>query len=169
MNAVIKEKIQTGPSLAEAAAAHRFTAEMKPEHLKRLTEAAIFKQFERDEVIFNEGEPANRFYLIGHGKVALESRGDGEAAPLVQFVGDGEVLGWSWLFPPYYWHFSARAVEPTEAIFFYGTRLRAQCEEDPAFGYELMKRVAAIVVKRLQIARVQFLQLQQESRPSSSR
>jgi len=131
-----------------------------------LTEAAMFKRFEQDEVVFNEGEPANRFYLICQGKIALESRGQGGLAPLVLFVGEDEVVGWSWLFPPYYWHFSARAVEPTNAIFFYGTRLREQCEEDPVFGYELMKRVAAIVIKRLQIARVQLLQLQQESPPS---
>ena len=70
------------------------------------------------------------------------------------------MLGWSWLFPPYYWHFDARAIEPTDAVFFYGTRLREQSEEDPAFGYELMKRVAAIVIKRLQTTRMQVLQLQ---------
>jgi CRP/FNR family transcriptional regulator, cyclic AMP receptor protein len=134
-----------------------------------LVDAAMFKQFERDEIVFSEGEPANRFYLICHGKIALESRGDGESALLVQFVGEGEVLGWSWLFPPYYWHFSARAVEPTRAIFFSGTRLRAQCEEDPVFGYELMKRIATIVIERLQITRVQLIQLQQEaSRRASS-
>lgn len=128
----------------------------------------MFKEFEPDEIIFREGEPANRFYLIRHGKIALESRGDGESAPLVQFVGEGEALGWSWLFAPYYWHFSARAVEPTGVIFFYGTRLRAQCDEDPAFGYELMKRMAAIVIKRLQIARVQLIQLQQDASARAS-
>jgi CRP-like cAMP-binding protein len=163
MNTIIENKNEAMPPLTEAISAHRFAADMKPEHLKRLQEAAMFKQFERDELIFREGEPANRFYLISRGKIALESTGNSESAPLVQFIGEGEVLGWSWLFPPYYWHFSARAVEPTDAIFFYGTRLRAQCEEDPVFGYELMKRVAAIVIKRLQITRVQLLQLQQES------
>jgi CRP/FNR family transcriptional regulator, cyclic AMP receptor protein len=123
----------------------------------------MFKQFHRDEIVFCEGEPANRFCLICQGKIALESRGNGESAPLVQFIGEDEVLGWSWLFPPYYWHFTARAVEPTDAIFFYGTRLREQCEEDPAFGYDLMKRMAAVVIKRLQITRVQLLQVQQDS------
>ncbi len=163
MNAIIESKNATTAPAAEAIAAHRFAADMKPEHLKRLRNAAMFKQFERNEIVFREGEPANRFYLICQGKITLESTGDGESAPQVQFVGEGEVLGWSWLFPPYYWHFSARAVEPTNAIFFYGTRLRAQCEEDPVFGYELMKRMAAIVIKRLQNTRVQLLQLQKES------
>lgn len=156
------------PPLAEAIASHHFAADMKPEHLKKLLDVAMFKQFERDQIVFREGEPANRFYLICHGKIALESRNSGQPVTVVQFVGEGEVLGWSWLFPPYYWHFDARAVEPTSAIFFYGTRLRKQSEEDPDFGYELMKRVAAVVIKRLQIVRVQLLQLQQESSGKAS-
>jgi len=159
---------ETRPPLAGAIAAHRFAADLKPEYLKRLAAVAMYRQFERNELIFRDGEPANRFYLICQGKIALKSRGDAESAPLVQVLGDGEVLGWSWLFPPYYWHFSARAVEPTNAIFFYATRLREQCEVDPAFGYDLMKRVAAIVIQRLQITRRQLLQLQQEASRSSS-
>jgi len=151
------------PSLAEAIVAHPFAADMKPEHLKKLVGVAMFKQFERDQVVFREGEPANRFYLICRGKIALECRSGGPSVPVVQFIGEGEVLGWSWLFPPYYWHFDARAVEATSAIFFYGTRLRDQSEEDPAFGHELMKRVAAVVIKRLQVVRLQLLELQQKS------
>jgi len=168
MNAAKEVSCEPMPPLAEAIAAHHFAADMKPEYLQKLLDVAMFKQFERDQIVFREGEPANRFYLICHGKIALESRHNDQSAPLVQFVGEGEVLGWSWLFPPYYWHFDARAVEPTSAIFFYGTRLRDQCEEDPVFGYELMKRVAAVVIKRLQIVRVQLLQLQQESREKAS-
>ncbi len=163
MNAASENKNETVPPLAGIIAAHQFVAGMKPGHLKRLVDAAMAKHFDPDEIIFREGEPANRFYLICSGKIALESSGHDASAPLVQFIGEGEVLGWSWLFPPYYWHFGARAVDPTNAIFFYGTRLRTQCEEDPAFGYELMKRVAAIVIRRLQINRVQLLQLQQAS------
>jgi CRP/FNR family transcriptional regulator, cyclic AMP receptor protein len=144
-------------------AAHRFVQGMKPEHLKKLMASSMSKHFDPGEIIFREGEPANRFYLICQGKIGLESRSDGESSPLVQWLGEGDVLGWSWLFPPYYWQFGARAVEPTNAIFFYGTRLRAQCDEDPAFGYELMKRVAAVVIQRMQMSRMQLLQLQKES------
>ena len=67
------------------------------------------------------------------------------------------MLGWSWLFPPYYWHFDARALEPTTAIFFYGTRLREQCEQDHDFGYEIMKRMTQVVIQRLQATRKQLL------------
>ena len=150
-------------SLAEAIAAHRFVAKMKPEHLSRLVDVAMFKQFKVDEIIFREGDRANRFYLICQGKIALETSRDNEAAPLIQMLCEDEVLGWAWLFPPYYWHFTARAVEPAKAIFFYGTRLREECDDDPAFGYDLMKRVAAVVIKRLQISRAQSLQLQLEA------
>jgi CRP-like cAMP-binding protein len=163
MNAAKEASCQPLPSLAEAIAVHRFAADLKPEHLKKLLDVAMFKQFEPGQVVFREGEPANRFYLVCHGKIALESRISGQPGPVVQFIGEGDVLGWSWLFPPYCWHFDARAVETTSAIFFYGTRLRDECEEDPAFGYELMRRVAAVVIKRLQNVRFQLLQSQEKS------
>lgn len=150
-------------SLEGVISAHRFVADMKPDHLNKLMAVAMFKHFKQGEDIFTEGEPANRFYLICRGKVSLESTRGDETTPLTQFIGQGEVLGWSWLFPPYYWHFSARAIEPTDAVFFYGTRLREECEEDPTFGFDLMKRVAAIVIKRLQMTRSQLALLQQES------
>jgi len=158
-----EERSESTPPLAGLIATHRFVAGMKSEHLEKLLGAAMFRQFEPDEVVFHEGDPANRFYLIIQGKIALESRCQGQSAPLVQLVGEGEVVGWSWLFPPYYWHFSARAVDPTRAVFFYGTRLRERCEEDPAFGFDLLKRVAAIVIQRLQATRAQLLHLQRQS------
>jgi CRP/FNR family transcriptional regulator, cyclic AMP receptor protein len=160
MKKVAQETTKAVAPLAKAITGHHFVEGMKPAHLKKLVDAAMFKKFERDELVFREGDPANRFYLICRGKVALESRRNDESAPLIEFLGEDDVLGWSWLFPPYYWHFDARAVEPTSAIFFYGTRLREQCENDPEFGYDLMKRVAAVVIKRLQSVRLELLRLQ---------
>ena len=87
----------------------------------------------------------------------MESQRNDEAPVVVQVIGPGDVLGWSWLFPPYYWHFDARAVEPTTAIFFYGTRLREQCEQDHDFGFEMMNRITQVVINRLQSARKQLL------------
>lgn len=168
MNSTREESSEFMLPLAGAIADHRFAAEMNSDHRQKLADAAMFKHFERDEVVFTEGEPANRFYLISRGKIAIESKTQAGATALLQSVGAGEVVGWSWLFPPYYWHFSARAVEPTSAIFFYGTRLREQCDKDPAFGYELMKRIAAIVIQRLQITRTQLLQWPQNSSGSDS-
>src|SRR5207247_1933741 len=94
-------------------AAHPFLKGMRAEDLKTLADSAMETEFLADQVIFREGEMANRFYLIQHGKVALEVRRPESATVPIQILGDGDVLGWSWLFPPYYWHFDARALEPT--------------------------------------------------------
>ena len=137
--------------------AHPLLKGMRPEHLQILTECAMQTRFEPGEWIFREGDVANRFYLILEGEVALESCVKDRGTIFVQAVGAGEVLGWSWLFPPYYWHFDARAVKPTKAIFLYGTRLRERCEGDHDLGYELMKRMADVIIKRLQTTRRQLL------------
>ena len=78
----------------------------------------------------------------------------------METIGAGDLLGWSWMFPPYVWHFTARAVEPTGAIFFYGTILREYCERDPSLGYELFKRMAPVMLRRLQAARKKMLSIQ---------
>jgi CRP-like cAMP-binding protein len=132
---------------------HPFLKGMSSEHLKILESASMYTQFEPGEVIFREGEPANRFYLIHSGEVDLEADLDGELIVSIQKVGPGDVIGWSWLYPPYYWHFGARAVQRTTATFYYGTRLREECEENPAFGYELMKRISQLLLNRLQSTR----------------
>lgn len=132
---------------------HPFLHGLKPEYLHLLTQNAMRMHYRAGELIFREGDPANRFYLIEEGHVSLESPQRDEDGVIIQSVGPGDVLGWSWLFPPYYWHFDARATEPTTAIFFYGTHLRDQCEQDPEFGYELMKRMAQVVIQRLQATR----------------
>lgn len=143
--------------LESAIAEHPFLAGLEPQHLRLLADNAMRMTFTPGQLIFREGDPANRFYLIESGKVLLESAPKDGRPVALQTIGPGDVLGWSWLFPPYYWHFDARAVEPTTAIFFYGTRLRESCETDPGFGYALMKRMTAVVVQRLQAARRQLL------------
>lgn len=139
--------------LAAIIAEHPFLNGMKVWHLEVLASCAMEKRFEAGELIFREGDPANRFYLIQQGKVAVESYVEDQGVIPLQTIGAGDVLGWSWLFPPYYWHFDARAVEPTRAIFFYGTWLREYAEQDHDLGYELMQRMAAVVIQRLQATR----------------
>ena len=145
-------------SLEEIVAQHPFLRGISPAHLAILTDAAMLAQFDAGELLFREGDPANRFYLIREGQVVLESSAGESGAVPIQVIGAGDVLGWSWLFPPYSWRFDARTVEPVQAIFFYGTRLREQCESDHGLGYELMKRMAAVVIQRLQATREQLLQ-----------
>src|SRR5688500_3306107 len=120
------------------------------------------------ERIFREGDPANRFYLIESGTVALEARPEGKDLVRIQTLRGGGVLGWSWLFPPYTWHFDARTEEPTTAIFFYGTRIRENCEEQPELGYELMKRIADVLIKRLQETRNKLTEALTIGQPPSS-
>src|SRR3984957_3993285 len=118
-------------------------------HLQLLTKSAMKMQFEPGRQIFHEGEPSNRFYLILEGKVGVESESKEGDKVSVGTLGPGDGLGWSWLFPPHYAQFSMRAIEPTKTIFFYGTRLQQQCEDDHDFGYEIMKRFAKEAIKNL--------------------
>ncbi len=113
--------------------------------------------FKPGQIILREGEMANRFYLIESGRVVLESGENLDEPLVVETITAGDLLGWSWMFSPYVWHFTARAVEPTEAIFFYGTILREYCERDPSLGYQLFKRMAPIMLKRLQGARKKMI------------
>jgi len=144
-------------TLTTSVAEHPFVAGMKPAHVEILCECGMQTEFLDGQLIFREGDLANRFYLLEEGSVALESHSSDGRVALIEVLGRGDVLGWSWLFPPYYWHFDARALKPTRAIFFYGTRLRTQCDEDHDFGYELIKRMAAVVVRRMQAAREQVV------------
>ena len=141
-------------------AAHPFLIGMGANHIRLLADCAMHSHFEAGQVIFREGETANRFYLIEHGKVALESSTLGEPVRIEE-IGDGDLLGWSWLFPPYAWHFSARALEDTAAIFFYGTILREYCEKDHSLGFELFKRMSLVMLPRLQAARQKLLSVHQ--------
>ena len=109
--------------LEKEVAAHPFLIGMGERHIRLLADCAMRSHFHAGGVIFREGEAANRFYLIMRGKVGLESSTLGEPIRIEE-IHDGDLLGWSWLFPPYAWHFTSRALEETDAIFFYGTILR---------------------------------------------
>jgi CRP/FNR family cyclic AMP-dependent transcriptional regulator len=121
------------------------------QHFQLLAELAMERQFKAGDCIFQEGDPANRFYLILEGKVELRYESKDCLPP--QTLGPGEDLGWSWLFPPYYFLATAQALEPVKTIFFYGTRLRQKCEDDHDLGYEIMKRIAQVAIQHLHGAR----------------
>jgi len=145
------------PSVETVISTHPFFEGMSPHHLRLLADGAMPARFAANELIFREGDPANRFYLIQKGSVALESVVKHKGRVSIQVIGAGEVLGWSWLFPPYFWHFDARALGPVDAVFIYGTPIREECESDHEFGYELMKRLSSIMLKRLQATRCKLL------------
>lgn len=151
---------QTQPeSLGTRVALHPFLAGMNRTQLRLLTDCVATKEFTTGQTILRQREFANGFYLIESGRVALESEvGPGESIEL-QTIGAGDLLGWSWMFPPYVWQFTARALQPTTALFFYAAILRAHCEKDHSLGYELLKRISAVMVTRLQAAHDQMLSL----------
>ena len=147
-------------SMSVRVALHPFLAGMNAIQLALLSDCAIGVHFKQGQTVLREGELANRFYLIESGKVVLES-GEKSGDPLIiETIGAGDLLGWSWMFPPYVWNFTARAAEPTQAIFFYGTILREYCERHPSLGYELFKRMAPVMLRRLQSARQKMLSIQ---------
>ncbi len=127
-------------------------------HLEAMASCAIGVKIGAGERIFKTGEPANRFYLLTAGRVALEAQTPSGSSVEVQVIQAGDGLGWSWLFPPYEWRFDARTVEPVEAIYFYGTRLRELAEADPAFCCALMKRMTSVILSRLQATRSRLVQ-----------
>jgi CRP-like cAMP-binding protein len=138
---------------------HPFFDSLNRTQLSLLADCALTARFAAGEIIFTEGEKADRFYLIEQGEVVLESVTDQGEPLVVDTIGHGDLLGWSWMMPPYVWHFTARAVEPTVAIRFAGDLLRQYCIRDHSLGFELHKRMSAVMMKRLQAARRKMLAL----------
>jgi len=126
--------------------------------IELLADSILEMRFKSGEWIYRQGDPANRFYLILKGKILIESEVKERGVLPIRTLGPGDDLGWAWLFPPYRMHFNARAVDSTRTIFFYGTRLREKCEANHEFGYQLMKRVAEVVVRNLHATQQRLLE-----------
>jgi CRP-like cAMP-binding protein len=127
--------------------------------MRLVSAGAALRTFRAEEILFREHEEARAFYLIRTGRVALESRWPGRRAEVFMTLGHGEVLGWSWLMPPYRWHYSARALEETHTVHFDAPALHARMDRDPVLGYALYQRFAALIVQRLQAARLQGMDI----------
>jgi CRP/FNR family transcriptional regulator, cyclic AMP receptor protein len=143
------------PILAE----HPFFRDLDERHLDLVVGCASNVRFNAGDFIFRHGEQANEFYLIREGMVALEMFVTGCGPVKVQTMGEGEVLGWSWLVPPYRWMFDAHATEMTRAIALDGKCLRNKSERDHDLGYQLLKRFATVVQENLDAARLQILNI----------
>jgi CRP/FNR family transcriptional regulator, cyclic AMP receptor protein len=148
--------------MAKRVALHPFLAGLNRTHLALLTDCAIAAHFEKGQTILRKGEFAKGFYLIESGEAVLESGEESGEPVVVATIGPGDSLGWSSMFPPYVWGFTACAVEHIDAIFFYGTRLREYCEKDHSLGYELLKRTSRVMLRQLQATRDRMLSILQE-------
>ena len=138
---------------------HPFFTGLDAESLAIVAGCARNVSFAPGEYLFRTGQPADQFFVVRRGRVALEVHSPASGTMVVDTADAGDVVGWSWLVPPYSWLFDARAVEPTGAVAFDGLCLRGKCEEDPELGYELMKMVSQVMFSRLVAARVRLLDL----------
>ena len=130
---------------------------LPPEATELIAGCGANTRFRPDEVLFRDGDEANRFFVIRHGTVALETFVPARGAVTIETLGPGEVVGWSWLFPPYRWNFDARALTLVRATVFDGACLRDKCDADPKLGYALMSRFAQVIIERLQWTRLRLL------------
>lgn len=140
-------------------AEHPFVRGLDSRYVDLMVGCASNVRFQPGEFIFREGGNADQFYLLRHGRASIEVYAAERGSITVMTAGEGEVLGWSWLFPPYRWMFDARALELTRAIALDGKCLRQKCDEDHELGYELMKRSMQVAEQRLQATRLQLLNL----------
>ena len=130
---------------------------LTPDELALIAGCGSNVRFREGDLLFREGDDASTFYLVRHGSVALEMFVPGRGPVTIETLDAGEVVGWSWLFPPHRWHFDARALSLVRATSFDGACLRGKCEGDPRLGYDLMSRFAQVMIDRLQWTRLRLL------------
>lgn len=146
-------------SLAELVARHPLLAGLPGDAVATVAGCAQNMSFDPGDLLLAEGDAADTLYLLRRGRVAIEVHAPGKGPIVVETVNPGAAVGWSWLVFPYRWHFDARALDAVGAIGIDAACLREKAERDPALGYELMKRMAAVLLERLQMTRVRLLDL----------
>ena len=146
-------------TLESIIAEHPFIKGLESRYLEFLVGCAANVRFEPGQFVFREDGEANQCYLIREGKVTLEIDAPPRGSVTIQTLGGGDVLGWSQLFPPYRWKFSARAIEPTLAIALDGKCLREKSEEDHDLGYELLQRFSRVIHERLDASRLRLIKI----------
>lgn len=140
-------------------AEHPFFAGLTPAAVTLISGCATNRHVRAGEFLYREGRDAETFYVVRHGRVAVEVATPTGGALMIDTAEDGDVLGWSWLIPPHRWQFDARAVTDTRVVEIAAGCLRDKCDHDPAFGYAVMQRVAQVMYERLRTTRVQLLDL----------
>ena len=140
-------------------AENSFFKGLAPAYLALVAKCTTAMRFEAEEYLFRQNDPADRFYVVRQGRVAIEISTPHLGPISIQTLDEGDVVGWSWLFPPHEWNFDARAILTTRVLAIDGRALREACDNEPAFGYEMMKRCSAVMCERLQATRLQLLDM----------
>ena len=148
----------TKRSIEERIAASRFFAGLAPDFIRFLASHAAARSLAAGDMLFHYGERADRFYLVERGHITVEVAAITGPALELQELGSGAALGWSWLIEPHTWSFQARAKTAVELLEFDGNGILAHCEEDQSFGYEVLKRFAALMSERLNFARRKMME-----------
>jgi CRP-like cAMP-binding protein len=146
-------------SVMDELQAHRFLEGMHNEHIRLLAECARLVELESGSFILRQGAEATDAYLICSGKVTVELFSSDGGPVVIQTLTAGDVLGWSWLVPPYHWRFDARAVESTRAIQMDAAILRSTFQDFPKFGYEILERFIRVIAERLEAERMKLISL----------
>jgi len=144
-------------SIAEYLYHHPFFSGMEDSHIKFLADSAVETRISEGGILFRQGKPADKFYLLRSGQVSVQVPALVGPVLEIQRIGEGQLLGWSWLIPPYKWNFQARVEADSTFLEFDGRAVLARCEEDAKFGYALLKRFAALMSDRLEAARQKMM------------
>ncbi len=138
--------------------AQPFLRGLSEEHLAKLATLCRHVAVPGHQRLFEEGATADRFWLIDAGQVTLDATVPGRGRLIIGALGRGDVLGLSWLVPPYEWRYGAMTTQPMQGFEFDARAVRAACEDDPVMGYEMWKRFTGAVVRRLQTTRARLLE-----------
>lgn len=144
-------------SIIEYLSAHEFFSEFSDDILMFLSECTSTLEIKKGDILFRQGEKANKFYVIRNGRISIQMPAIMGPTLEIQTLGKDQVLGWSWLISPYQWSFQTKAEEDSEVLQFDGTAILARCEQEPKFGYELLKKFAGLMSVRLDAARQKMM------------
>jgi CRP/FNR family cyclic AMP-dependent transcriptional regulator len=151
------KKRMSKQSIEDYLSAHAFFSKMDGSFLKFLSNSVTELRIKKGDVLFAHGNRADKFYLLRNGQISIQVPALMGPTLEIQTLGEDQILGWSWLIPPYRWSFQARALEDSDLLEFDGIAILARCEEDANFGYELFKRFAALMSERLDAARQKMM------------
>lgn len=137
---------------------HGTFRQMSEKLIQKLADAGRVLQFKQGEQLFRQDQPANHFYIVIDGQISVQIPAIYGPPLVVQTLGEADVLGWSWLIPPYRWAFEANSECETQVIEFDGESIREACDADPELGYQLMKCFAGLMSERLHEARLKMME-----------
>jgi CRP/FNR family transcriptional regulator, cyclic AMP receptor protein len=144
-------------STSEYLSAHAFFSEFSDDLLKFLCECSSMHEIKMGQTLFRQGENADKFYVVRSGRISLQMPAIMGPILEIQTLDKDQVLGWSWLISPYKWNFQTKAEEDSQLLQFDGAAILARCEQEPKFGYELLKKFAALMSVGLNAARLKMM------------